>query len=115
VAIGCFRGVAKTCPRDAIEHVVEIMTRVAVRELTDDNVPQELKNEAEKLISILRDIMGSSEFNIIHARVTDFFYKKRNLNRAMKKEKVMLNPGILRKRPKKTTTPFQARKKRKMK
>jgi len=114
VAMGCFRGIAKTSPRDAIEHGVEIMTRVAVRELTDDNVPQELKNEAEKLISVLRDLIGSSEFNVVHARVNDFFYKKRNLNRAMKKEKIMLNPGIVRKRPKKTNS-FQSKKKRKMK
>lgn len=42
MALGCFRAIAKTCPKDAIEQVVEIMTRVAVRELTDDNVPRKL-------------------------------------------------------------------------
>ncbi|ODM97260.1 hypothetical protein Ocin01_09407 [Orchesella cincta] len=31
------------------------MTRVAVRELTDSNVPSDVKNEAEKLITVLRN------------------------------------------------------------
>ncbi|ODM95596.1 hypothetical protein Ocin01_11079 [Orchesella cincta] len=63
-------------------------------------------NKAEKLITVLRNTVGNSEFNIIHAQVNDFFHKKRNLNRAKKKETVMLHPGLVRKRPKNVKTPF---------
>lgn len=55
----------------------------------------ELKSEAEKLVSVLRDVIGNSEFNLIHARVNDHFYKKRNLNKAKKKEKVLANKNNL--------------------
>lgn len=58
MALGCFRAIAKTCPRDAIEQVVEIMTRVAVRELTDDNVPRKLDKTClvspEQILFLLR-------------------------------------------------------------
>jgi len=48
----------------------------------------EIKMEAEKLTSSLREAIGNVEFNNLYANINDFYHKKRNENRANKKEKV---------------------------
>jgi len=49
-----------------------------------------LKQEAEKLTTSLREILGNAEFNHLYAEVNDYYHRKRNDNRAKKKEKVPL-------------------------
>jgi len=88
IAFGCFRGIVKQSPIEMIKSVAEGLTRVAVRELTDEGVPQDLKLEAEKLTTGLRNALGNAEFNDLYARINDYYHQKRNQNRAKKKETV---------------------------
>jgi len=84
--------------------VSETVTRLAVREITDEGVQGTVKVEAEKLTSVLRSELGNAAFNAIYAKMNDFYHKKRNLNRAKKKESFVLHPEIVRKRKKVTST-----------
>jgi hypothetical protein len=88
IAFGCFRGIVKQSPVEIIRTISEGMTRVAVRELTDEGVPSDLKLEAEKLTQNLRSLLGNNEYNALYARINDYYHQKRNENRAKKKETV---------------------------
>lgn len=88
LAFACFRGICNNIPIEALIKISEPLTRVAVRELTDDGVSSEIKLEAEKLTSILRSALGNADFNALYAKVNDYYHKKRNINRAKKKESV---------------------------
>jgi len=102
--LACLRSILSNSEHNAIVKVSETVTRLAVREITDEGVQGTVKVEAEKLTAVLRSELGNAAFNAIYAKMNDFYHKKRNLNRAKKKESFVLHPEIVRKRKKVTST-----------
>ncbi|ODM88633.1 Small subunit processome component 20 [Orchesella cincta] len=97
-----------------IDTVKDVLDPFSLSKLCSGNnrVSQQIKDYMIfQAVTLLKK--GNSEFNIINTQVNDFFHKKRNLNRAKKKETVMLHPGLVRKRPKNVKTPFPMKKRKK--